>query len=115
MLTPNARACLRRAQHPGHKLKRLLVALCVLCTLAATLGVVICWSRQEAPLLQTVRTFPTEAALSQLVEQLSHTCEGLEAEDQPYSHVAVQEYRFLLSPRCPVFSHASSVAGKGPT
>ena len=99
MLTPNARTCFRRA-HPGHKLKRLLVAVCVLCTSAATLGGVLCWSRQVSPQSQNVRVFPTEAALSQLVAELSHTCEGLEAKDQPYSQVVVQEYRCSLLPTC---------------
>ncbi|CAL5223929.1 g6531 [Coccomyxa viridis] len=51
--------------------------------------------------------FPTEAALSQLVEELSHTCEGLEAEDQPYSQVVVQEYRQQLLDTAP---HEASLA-----
>ena len=111
MLTPNARSCLRRAQHPAHRLKRLVVALCMLCTLAAVLGVVVCWSRQDAPQASTVRAFPTEAALSQLVEELSQTCEGLEAEDQPYSHVVVQDYRFPPSDYLLTLCSVTSIAG----
>ena len=94
MLTPNPRACLRKAQHPTLKLRRILLALCVLCTAAAILGVIICWARQGAPQASTVRKFPTEAAeVQELVAELSHTCATLEAADQPYSQVVVQEYR----------------------
>lgn len=97
MLTPNARAILRKFQHHGRK--RFLVSLCVLCTLAAVLGIA-CWSQQEALIRPHARSLPTDAAdIQKLVEELSFTCEGLDVAQQPYYHAKIKYYRSAPSQR----------------
>ena len=102
MLTPNPRACLRKPQHQGHKVKRIILAVCVLCAMAAGLGTIACWSQQKASRSQARRVFPTETeGITKLVEELSNTCEGLDESEQPYYHAKIQLYRyksFLWSP-----------------
>ena len=112
MLIPNPRACLRKPLHPGHKIKRILVAVCVLCAVAAGLGTIAYWSQPKSLRSQAQRVFPTETeGITKLVEELSNTCEGLDETEQPYSHAKIQLYRYISSLWSPSVTLSIMIAG----
>ena len=92
MLTSPMRACLRRTQHPGRK--RFLASLTVLCFIVIALSIVASRIQRKGIPDTTLREFPSEApAIQKVVDELSQTCEGTPAAQQPYYNVKPQVYR----------------------